>query len=83
MTTLTYCKGLPTPIDELNPIGFTELEMLLTAYSSISHQATSETVNHLLTSTDKFDQRCDSLEMNHGIQPVNNSPRLASRHEAL
>jgi len=56
MTTLTYCKGLPTPIDELNPIGFTELEMLLTAYSSISHQATSETVNHLLTSTDKFDQ---------------------------
>jgi hypothetical protein len=21
MTTLTYCKGLPTPIDELNPIG--------------------------------------------------------------
>jgi serine protease Do len=26
--------------------------------------------------------RCDSLEMNHGNQSVNNSPRLASRHEA-
>lgn len=50
MTTLTYCKGLPTPIDELNPIGFTELEMLLTAYGLISHQATCETVNHLLGS---------------------------------
>ena len=56
MTTLTYCKGLPTPIDELNPLGFTQLEMLLTAYSRISHQATCKTVNHLLISDSKFDK---------------------------
>lgn len=56
MTTLTYCKGLPTPLEELNPIGYTELEMLLTAFSSISHKATCETVNHLLVLTTKFDK---------------------------
>ena len=56
MTTLTYCKGLPTPIEELNPLGFTELEMLLTAYSDISHRATSETVNHLLSENSKLDK---------------------------
>ncbi|MEQ8970285.1 MAG: hypothetical protein RIE73_07780, partial [Coleofasciculus sp. C1-SOL-03] len=33
MTTITYCKGLPTPADELNPIGFTDLEMFLTSLS--------------------------------------------------
>ena len=48
MTTITYCKGLPTPADELNPIGFTELEMFLTSLSDIFYQATVETVNHLL-----------------------------------
>ncbi|MEQ8957327.1 MAG: hypothetical protein RLP02_05285, partial [Coleofasciculus sp. C2-GNP5-27] len=46
MTTITYCKGLPTPADELNPIGFTELEMFLTSLSDIFYQATVETVNH-------------------------------------
>lgn len=56
MTTLTYCKGLPTPLEELNPIGYTELEMLLTAFSSISHKATCETVNYLLVLTTKFDK---------------------------
>ncbi|MEQ8462688.1 hypothetical protein [Coleofasciculus sp. E1-EBD-02] len=48
MTTITYCKGLPTPADELNPIGFTELEMFLTSLSDIFYQATVETVNHLI-----------------------------------
>ncbi|MEQ9356488.1 MAG: hypothetical protein RLP97_14305, partial [Coleofasciculus chthonoplastes F2-STO-03] len=48
MTTITYCKGLPTPADELNPIGFTDLEMFLTSLSDIFYQATVETVNHLL-----------------------------------
>ncbi|MEG5137119.1 MULTISPECIES: hypothetical protein [unclassified Microcoleus] len=56
MSILTYCKGLPTPIEELNPIGFTNLEILLTSFSQISHSATCETVNHLLNLTDKFDQ---------------------------
>jgi hypothetical protein len=54
--TLTYCKGLPTPIEEMNPLGFTQLEILLTAYSRISHQASSETVNHLLTDNCKLDR---------------------------
>lgn len=26
MPTLTYCKGLPTPANELNPLGKTQLE---------------------------------------------------------
>jgi IS605 OrfB family transposase len=56
MTTLTYCKGLPTPTEELNLIGFTELEMLLASFSKISHAATCETVNHLLTALGKFDK---------------------------
>ncbi|MEQ8972675.1 MAG: hypothetical protein RIE73_20040 [Coleofasciculus sp. C1-SOL-03] len=56
MTTLTYCKGLPTPADELNPIGFTELEMFLTSLSDIFYQATVETVNHLLNKEVKFNQ---------------------------
>jgi IS605 OrfB family transposase len=56
MTTLTYCKGLPTPIEELNSLGFTQLEMLLTAYSRISQSATSLTVNHLLQQDGKFDK---------------------------
>lgn len=56
MSILTYCKGLPTPIEELNPMGVTDLEILLTSFSQISHSATCETVNHLLTLTDKFDQ---------------------------
>ncbi|EDX74278.1 hypothetical protein MC7420_3802 [Coleofasciculus chthonoplastes PCC 7420] len=56
MTTITYCKGLPTPADELNPIGFTELEMFLTSLSDIFYQATVETVNHLLNKEIKFNQ---------------------------
>jgi hypothetical protein len=56
MTTITYCKGLPTPADELNPIGFTDLEMFLTSLSNIFYQATVETVNHLLNKEIKFNQ---------------------------
>ncbi len=46
--TLTYCKGLPTPLQELNAIGKTQLEMFLSAYAPIFRQALCETVNHLL-----------------------------------
>ncbi|MCY7336747.1 MAG: hypothetical protein LH613_11130 [Chamaesiphon sp.] len=56
MTTLTYCKGLPTPTAELNPIGYTEFEMMLTGYAAISHLATCETVNHLLTLAEKLNK---------------------------
>lgn len=48
MATLSYCKGLPTPVGELNALGYTDLEMFLSEYSKVFHQAVCETVNHLL-----------------------------------
>ena len=44
MTTLTYCKGLPTPTGELNELGFTTLEMFLSSFAPIFHKAACETV---------------------------------------
>ncbi len=55
MSTLTYCKGLPTPIYELNSLGVTDFEAFLSAYSAIFHKAACETVNHLLW-TDDFNK---------------------------
>jgi len=52
MTTLTYCKALPTPIDELNALGKTQLEMFLVAYTSIFRNAVCETVNFMLSGVD-------------------------------
>lgn len=51
MATLTYCKGLPTPTNELNELGFTDFEMFLEAYAPIFRAASIETVNHLLLNT--------------------------------
>jgi len=56
MTTLTYCKGLPTPLDELNPVGYTQFECFLTAFSQVFYRATVETVNHLLARDTKFNK---------------------------
>jgi IS605 OrfB family transposase len=56
MSTLTYCKGLPTPIIELNTVGKTELEMFLTEYASIFRAASIETVQHLQSLTGKFNK---------------------------
>lgn len=50
MATLTYCKGVPTPLDEMNALGFTEFEMFLTAYAPIFHKAVCETVATLFGS---------------------------------
>jgi IS605 OrfB family transposase len=55
MTTLTYCKGLPTPLDEMTLLGFTQMEIFLTEYATIFRLATIETVDHLLQS-DKFNK---------------------------
>jgi IS605 OrfB family transposase len=52
MATLTYCKGLPTPVDELNELGFTDFEMFLEAYAPIFRAASIETVEHLLSGTE-------------------------------
>ncbi|MBC6451833.1 MAG: hypothetical protein GDA43_00405 [Hormoscilla sp. SP5CHS1] len=49
MRTLTYTKGLPTPAEELNELGFTTFEMFLNAYAPIYRLAVYETVNHLLS----------------------------------
>lgn len=52
MATLTYCKGLPTPANELNELGKTDFEMFLEACAPIFRAATIETVNHLLSGTE-------------------------------
>lgn len=55
MPTITYVKGLPTPVEELNSLGFTEFEMFLAAMSSVFHKAACETANYLLT-TESFNK---------------------------
>jgi IS605 OrfB family transposase len=52
MATLTYCKGLPTPVSELNPVGKTTFEMFLEAYAPIFRTASIETVDRLLSGTE-------------------------------
>jgi IS605 OrfB family transposase len=49
MPSLTYVKGLPTPVAELNALGFTDLEMFLEAFAPIFRDAAIETVNCLLS----------------------------------
>ncbi|MDJ0734975.1 MAG: hypothetical protein QNJ47_13060 [Nostocaceae cyanobacterium] len=48
MSKLSYRKRLATPIDEMNPLGVTQFEELLYAFSSIFRQANVETVNYIL-----------------------------------
>ncbi|MCY7335968.1 MAG: hypothetical protein LH613_07100 [Chamaesiphon sp.] len=48
MSSLTYIKGLPTPLAELNPLGFSQMEMFLSAFAPIFRLAAIETANHLL-----------------------------------
>ncbi len=68
MTTLTYCKALPTPIDELNAIGKTQLEMFLIAYTPIFRLAVCETVNFLLSSTEFNKSKWNThLQTTYGI----------------
>lgn len=75
MTTLTYCKALPTPIDELNPLGKTQLEMFLSAYTPIFHKAVCETVNFMLSGVDFNKSKWRThLQNNYGI---------SARHTAL
>ena len=48
MATLTYVKGLPTPLRELNAIGETTIGMFLYDYAQVFRAAACKTVNHLL-----------------------------------
>ena len=52
MPSLTYVKGLPTPESELNALGFSQMEMFLTAFAPIFRLAAIETVDQLLTCTE-------------------------------
>lgn len=69
MSTLTYCKGLPTPIEELNAVGRTELEMLLTEYAVVFKAASIETIQQLQSLTEKFNKSAwnTHLQKTHGI----------------
>jgi len=48
-STLSYVKGLPTPIEEMNALGVTKFEEFLYAFSSIYRKAAVETVNYILS----------------------------------
>ncbi|MEL6165791.1 MAG: hypothetical protein AAFR37_19250, partial [Cyanobacteria bacterium J06628_3] len=48
-STLSYVKGLPTPIEEMNSLGTTKFEEFLYAFSSIYREAVVETVNYILS----------------------------------
>ncbi len=63
MATLTYCKGLPTPVHELNELGKTDFEMFLGAYAQIFRAASIQTVDHLL-----FDAEFKKSEWNTHLQ---------------
>jgi IS605 OrfB family transposase len=67
MSTLTYCKGLPTPVEEMNVLGFTQLEMFLSAFAPIFHSAVVETVNHLLM-TKQFNKSSWNTHLQHSYQ---------------
>ena len=69
MITLSYCKGLPTPVEEMNAVGFTNLEMFLSAFSPSFHAAACETVNHLRFTTESFDKSAwnTHLQQTYGI----------------
>ena len=68
MATLTYVKGLPTPIEELNAIGQTTFSMFLYDYSQVFYAAACETVNYLLNGP-KFNKSAwnTHLQQTYGI----------------
>ena len=55
MTTITYCKGLPTKLEDMNAGGQTQFEMFLNSFSSIFYKAVCETINHFLVES-KFNK---------------------------
>jgi hypothetical protein len=68
MATLTYCKGLPTPVSELNELGKTDFEMFLEAYAPIFRTASIETIDRLLSNTEfKKSDWNTHLQQTYGI----------------
>jgi IS605 OrfB family transposase len=82
--TLTYCKGLPTPIDELNAIGKTQLEMFLSAYAPIFHKAVCETVNFMMLGEQFNKSHWNShLQTTYGISKRHANGVIASSKGAV
>lgn len=66
--TIAYCKALPTPIDELNALGKTQLERFLSACSPILHNAVCETVNFMMSGCEfKKSHENTHLHASYGI----------------
>jgi len=84
MTSITYCKSLPTPIDELNNLGKTQLEMFLSAYTPIFHFSVCETVN-LMMSGEQFNksQWNTHLQKTYGISKRHANGVIASAKGAV
>ena len=84
MTSITYCKSLPTPIDELNNLGKTQLEMFLSAYTPIFHSSVCETVN-LMMSGEEFNksQWNTHLQTTYGISKRHANGVIASAKGAV
>ncbi len=85
MSTITYCKGLPTPIDELNAVGKTTLEMLLSDYAHIFKEASIKTVQHLQSLTGKFNKSAwnTHLQESYGISKRHAGGVIASAEGKL
>ena len=68
MSTLTYVKGLPTPLEEMTVVGFSEFELFLNAFSPIYKNAVCETIEKL-QSTERFNksQFNSHLQVKYGI----------------
>ena len=82
--TLTYCKALPTPIDELNAIGKTQLEMFLSAYTPIFHKAVCETVNFMMSGEEfKKSDWNTHLQKTYGISKRHANGVIASSKGAV
>ncbi len=68
MSTLTYVKGLPTPLEEMTVLGFSEFELFLNAFSPIYKNAVCETIEKL-QSPESFNksQLNSHLQAKYGI----------------
>jgi hypothetical protein len=81
---LTYCKALPTPIEELNAVGKTQLEMFLIAYTPIFHQAVCETVKAMMSGEEFNKSNWNThLQKTYGINKRHANGVISSAKGAL
>jgi IS605 OrfB family transposase len=64
----SYVKALPTPIEEMTAIGYTQFELFLEAYAPIYRKALCETVNHILSGQEFDKSKWNTyLQKNYGL----------------